>query len=75
MDIEKKVVNESTEENIDTTIDELENHNENDENLPEKVEKIKIHPDEVFKKKVKKVPIKDESEEVVPQITKVKSGR
>ena len=73
MDIEKKVVNESTEENIDTTIDELENHNENDENLPEKVEKIKIHPDEVFKKKVKKVPIKDESEEDVPQMTKVKS--
>tara|TARA_R110000851_G_scaffold108061_2_gene228819 strand:+ start:89 stop:736 length:648 start_codon:yes stop_codon:yes gene_type:complete len=67
MDIEEKVVNEDTEENnVDSNNDLIE------EIQPEK---IKIHPDEVFKKKIKKIPIKavEIDESIVPEMTKVKN--
>ena len=72
MNTEDSDINKNTEENIDVDIE-----TENDLESPtEEPEKIKIHPDEVFKKKAKKAPIINretvEEEEIVPELTKVK---
>ena len=75
MNTEDSDINKNTEENIDVDIE-----TENDLESPtEEPEKIKIHPDEVFKKKAKKAPIikKEaveavEEEQIVPELTKVK---